>query len=461
MKIILIIPDGVSLRNYFYSNFIDELNINDIEIILFHNVSENAILEVKSLYPFIKEIFKIPDFFETLFQKFLRESLCYARILKNVKIFKNKTILHFWGKNPVDFKMKLFYFSTEFFGLLLSKSNTAIIFCDRLYEKQIKKNLICKQLEIQIQIIKPDLVLNLHQRAISSSPVIETSKKINIKTATVIFSWDNIPKARLVSKHDYYFVWSELMKNELLLSYPEINEKQIKIVGSPQFEFYFKKENFTSKNDFFATFGLNPNKKTICFSANDLSSPNEAIYLRDICEEILKIDELNRPQILFRRCPVDFSDRFDFVLKKYKGLVFAVEPIWEYSKNFNEIYPTLNDNYILANTVKHSDIVINLGSTMAFDFAIFNKPCLYLNYNPNKKLDFDVKQVFQFQHFKSMQNLECVEWINFKSDLKSKILYALKSPQKIGTDKLKWFQTICLFPLKLNSKKIVQEIIKL
>ena len=55
---------------------------------------------------------------------------------------------------------------------------------------------------------------------------------------TFIFSWDNLPKARLAVEADLYLVWSQWMKDEMRDYYPEISEEKVKLVGTPQFEFY-------------------------------------------------------------------------------------------------------------------------------------------------------------------------------------------------------------------------------
>jgi hypothetical protein len=112
----------------------------------------------------------------------------------------------------------------------------------------------------------------------------------------------------------------------------------------------------------------------------------------------------------------------------------------------------------LVNTVLHSDLVINLGSTMAHDFSVANKPCLYLNYNPVSNSNFKVKDVYNFQHFRSMDGLEAVGWINSKLEIRDKILRALNFPDEIASDRKKWMQKIVAHPIIENSKKIADEI---
>lgn len=459
MKILLVVPDGVGVRNYLYSNFVDYLLKENIQIIICHKLTKGSIEEIKKNNSKLNNFVEIPNFTEGLKARVLRESLAYARLLQNKKILKNKTILNFWSPSKKGFKKKILYFFAEILGVILSKSNKLIKYGDQLFDKEISKlDFIAESI---LEKYKPNIVLNLHQRAPITSPIFSRAKKKHIKTATVIYSWDNVPKARLISRYDYYFVWSELMKQELQLLYPEIISKQIIITGTPQFEFYSIDTNIENKKSFFNRYGLNPLKKTICFSGNDVTtSPHEATFLLDVCEEVSKIKEENRPQIIFRRCPVDKSTRFDKVAKKYKDMLFCIDPDWRIDKDsensFSSIYPAYDDVKLLVSTVYYSDAIINLGSTMAHDAAVFNKPCLYLNYNPVKDVFFKVEDIYNFQHFRSLKDIEAVGWVNNKNDIKEKVILSLLKPNLVGRDRKKWLERIVLHPLENNSMNIVK-----
>jgi hypothetical protein len=462
MKLLLIVPDGVAVRNYLYSSFINELQANGFEIILYHQISNAAIEEVKKIQPFLSEIKSIPHFIEKPKARLLRESLAYARLLCNKKKLSNPTVMDFWNSNQKSLKQKFLYRLAEVLGTIFSWNYNLILKMEALYDKEISKDAVLSMINEDIQLLQPDYILNLHQRAPISAPIIAVAKKRKIKTATVIFSWDNVPKARLISRYDTYFVWSDVMKRELSTLYPEISKEHIKIVGTPQFEFYFQEELLKTKTDFFNEYGLNPTKKTICFSANDQTSLYEQNYLEDLGEELSKIEERVRPQVLFRKCPVDKSDRFDAVLEKYKSFMFSITPDWRVENNekysFVAIYPAYNDLQLLVNTVRHSDVVINFGSTMAHDFAVYQKPCLYLKYNPVLNPIYNVNEVYQFQHFKSMEDLQAVGWINQKSEMRSKIEQALQTPNEVAKDRKLWMERIVKYPLLECSKNLANEI---
>lgn len=464
MKIIIIVPDGVGVRNYLYSNFIDILISSGHKILFYHKLSKSALDEIKLHKPELDNFVEIPNFIEYPLTRLLRESLVYARLLVNKRKLKNDSILKFWSPSKKGYKKKILYFLAEFLGTIFSGSYNLIKFLDTYYNNIVAQTDITQQINIVFSEFNPDLLLNLHQRSIITPPIISLANSLNITTSTVIFSWDNVPKARLISRYNYYFVWSDLMSKELKKLYPEIHKEQIKLVGTPQFEFYFNNKYIEEKEAFFSKFGLNPSIKTICFSGNDLSSPYEAVYLNDLCEKLSTIEIINRPQILFRKSPVDHSKRFDEILETYKDFLFVIDPDWKTEKKgddtFTSIYPAYNDISLLVNTIKHSDVIVNLGSTMAHDAAVLDIPCLYFNYNPVSNPIFKVEDVYDFQHFNSLKDIEAVGWINSKEEIIEKVFLAIDSPKIVGGQRKDWLERIVLHPLEKNSNLLAKTITK-
>ena len=92
MKMILLVPDGVGIRNYIFSSFIRNFIIDGNEILVYHSISKSAIEEIQMNKSEIRDFKEIPDFKEKFIARLLRESIAYARILINIKKLNNITI---------------------------------------------------------------------------------------------------------------------------------------------------------------------------------------------------------------------------------------------------------------------------------------------------------------------------------------------------------------------------------
>ncbi|MEC5166097.1 hypothetical protein RCH18_001832 [Flavobacterium sp. PL11] len=420
-KIILLFPDGVGVRNYLYSNV---FKATTAELILFHNFDAQTI-EAISENTSIKSNVTIPRYKESLKEKFLRELICLSRLHYNNKMVNNPSLLTNWNWNQKLFLKKIFYKSIEKIARYY-KSYDAILALEKRYQKAIRKNRFYCNVKSIIENLEPNLIFCSHQRSLKAATIFAVAHDLGIKSATVIYSWDNLPKARMALRADRYLVWSSYMKNEMSIYYPEILSDSIYITGTPQFEFYQDNRYIMDKSTFYESYNLDCSKKIICFSGDDeKTSPDDPLYLKDIAEELVKSNLQDTFQIVLRRCPVDLSGRFDSIVKIYPDLIKEIPPSWHFknARNWESIYPTINDLELLVSTVFYSDLVVNVGSTMAFDFAIFNKPCIFINYDQENKTvkEWFVNKIYQFQHFHSMPSKDAVIWLNNKNEIANKI----------------------------------------
>ena len=447
-KIVLLFPDGVGIRNYFYSDVFKGM---EKQLVLFHAFdakTEQAVKDITS----IENSISIPKYSESLKEKFLRELICLARLKHNAKTVDNPTILTNWKSNHKGIFKTLFYKSIELASHLFT-SYERILKLEKWYQKAIRNTNFYKEVREILVANAPEKLFCSHQRGVQCAPIFAAAQDLGIETITVIYSWDNLPKARMALQANKYLVWSDYMKQELKLYYPEIKEQQIFVTGTPQFECYHQPENVIPKEVFYERYNLDIHKKIICYSGDDvLTCPDDPKYLDDLADELIKNNLDNKYQILLRRCPVDISGRFDKIISKYPDLIKQAPPLWNFEPNssWTTIYPLPEDVKLLVSTAYYSDVVVNLGSTMAFDFGMFDKPCAYINYDQENKVNsnWSVKWIYQLQHFKSMVDKNSVIWINNKSEIKDKVILNKSS------DSLEKWKDVVLSNYKESSEKV-------
>lgn len=453
-KILLLFPDGVGIRNYLYSDVVQHLK-EHADLIIWSPLPEAAFEEVKTLHNLQFEFKQIKLEPESIFTRVFRESATFGRLILNSTKTNNDTILTNWNYYPKTLKLKILNKVSMTLGFWASKSYDRILMLESKAQNHWSLSVINKY-KNDLEALNLCSIFIAHQRVAALMPICIAAKELSIPVITAIYSWDNLPKARLAVQAYKYIVWSDYMKEEMLLYYPEIPQSDVIVTGTPQFEFYSQSQRIIPREEFAQKYGLNPNKKWICFSGDDIkTSPYDPDYLNDIAETVSKFDESEKPQLIFRRCPVDFSDRYDDILMKFKNNIIAINPEWHTSKSgWNFFFPKYEDVSLLVNIAEHCDAVINVGSTMAHDFAILNKPCFYLNYNHKENAHWSSEIVYQFQHFRTMQGLEAVGWLNAPDEIAEKINLALTHPEQVGKDRKKWLEKIVQHPLEDNSRKI-------
>jgi hypothetical protein len=446
--LLIFIPDGTGIKNYLLSSFIQKAS-KEFELILAHNF-DKAINDEINIKPSEYKKASVPSFKEPITIKFYREALCFARLNFNSKLKNNPSILINWRRNFKHPLKKIFYIIIEIYGLYLSKKYSRIENLTLKFHQKVQSSNSILPFANLIKKHEPDLILTTHQRSVLNLPFLAAAKTLNRKSISVIYSWDNMPKARIPYYSDYYFVWSEYMKLEFKSYYPEINLDNVLITGTPQFEFYNDEALIMNREDYFNLHNLDIQRPVVCYSGDDtLTSPFDPNYLRDMASEFLKIDLNKRPQIILRPCPADDGERFKPVLEEFPGIRFAAPDWYENNENSHWAvkFPKKNDIKQLVNLAFHADAVVNVGSTMAHDFAMFNKPAFYLNYMPNISSDYNltnhekkwkIKTIYKYEHFKSINNLNPVYWVNSKSEFNS-IINSIENPDKtVSQDQRSW-----------------------
>ncbi|PCH53429.1 MAG: UDP-glycosyltransferase, partial [Flavobacteriaceae bacterium] len=330
-------------------------------------------------------------------------------------------------------------------------------------ERTTTKYNYCKA---QLMEHKPALVFCTTQRATQAISALLAAKDLEIPSVTFVYSWDNVPKAMHVVETDYYVVWSNLMKKEILKYYPFIKEEQVFVTGTPQFEPHYDTSLLQSREDFFKQYNLDLTKKYICFSGDDeTTSPLDQYYLEDLANVVRSLNSKGENLgIIYRKCPVDYTIRYDAIIESNKDIINVLDPIWEQvGTQWNEILPVKEDFKMLYNVCEHSEFVTNVCSSTIFDFVAHNKSCIYYNYEQPqlKKGIRDIGQNYNYVHFRSMPSNEAAIFCENKNDLENIVRDILKGKLSNVLEGKKWFEIVTGSTPKESSLKIWNTIDKL
>ena len=440
-KVFIFFPDGVGLRNFAFTHFKEIGDHRGFDITYWNNTpfSLNEELGYKELKI---DGTKIHARTATLSRARKRVELALSRKRFNDEVYRTYRF-------PLNFskpKAALKSVFVKYHEFLSATQNGWQQLIDAMYaaERSTQRYLDCKK---QLEAHGPDLVFCTTQRATQAIAPLLAAQDLGIKTACWIYSWDNLPKGMSVVETDYYFVWSSLMKEQLLQYYPKTRPEQIFVTGTPQFEPHYDKELLLSRKQFFLKHNLDEHREYICFSGDDeTTSPLDQYYLEDVAEAVEKLNREHNTNlgIIFRKVPTDFSGRYDKVMQKHQDLIIPIDPLWQaVGSQWNQIMPTKADFALLVNTCYHSSMVINICSSMVFDFAIHGKPCIYPNYEQPrlKKGIRDIGQNYKYVHFRSMPP-GAVVWARSKEEIYKGIKSILDKKKDPVPEAQKWLEIV-------------------
>lgn len=278
--------------------------------------------------------------------------------------------------------------------------------------------------------LRPALVFNgshIHSRV--ATQAVQAAQWLGIPTATFIFSWDNLTsQGRIMLPYDYYLVWNEALKRQLLELYEWIDEDQVFVTGTPQFDFHFQTDFYQGRADFCREIGADPARPLVLYStgmANHM--PGEPEIVEEIADMLKEIGGEKQPQLMVRVYPKDLTGRFDALKERRPDILFP-KIAWEEGW----LTPKFEDSAALVNTLRHVDFGINVASTISLELCMFDKPAVNVGYNPVgvDEAELSYATYYNFDHYRPVVESGAVEVAYDRPQMRELMRLALFEPER-------------------------------
>ncbi len=451
MKVVLVVPDGVGIRNFLYTRFLDLL-AERAEVVAWHVLPEHVLATQQGRSIRFEPL---PYVREGLAARVLRQAKIYAQLYWRYEEDAAGVVLKF--RRPSGSLLTRAVAHTAHLLGWAVRTPDGAAWLDRGHAEAASGasgaagDGALEPFEAFLRREKPDVVFCTHQRASRAVPALLAARRLGIPTATFVYSWDNLPKGRMAVHADHALVWSDRMRAELLGYYPEVAPERVHVVGTPQFEPHLDPSLARSREEFLGGLGLDPSRPVVCFSGDDMAtSPFDPAYLADLAKALR---QRPGPQILFRRAPTDPGGRYGEVLAAYPEIAVC-DPAWKAGEgDWTQVAPLPEDLALLANVARHCDAVVNLGSTMGMDFAIFDKPAIYVAYDPPGVGDWRVMDLYRLPHFRCVHAIQPVYWAHGAGDLGDLVHHALDHPEEKREARARWLRETVAHPLDRASER--------
>lgn len=459
-KLGIVITDGVGFRNFILSDFLTEAEQQFDEVVILSCLPE-------SVYEgFLQKtrVIELAVFEEKFLTWFFRKTKEVAHLQlhkkNNFGITDNLNTNKTKAKNPRGYASRFIFGWTSIFH-----SENWIQWCTKLQQQSFKNNPIVKNYKAIFEKENFDVLFFTHQRPPFIAPLVYQAKKIRVKTASFIFSWDNLAsKGRMAADFDYYLVWSDLMKEELSHFYKKVQAKNIEVVGTPQFEPYVLERYSSSKKDFHIQFNLDATKKTICFSCGDIAtSRNDELYITTIAEAIQE-NKIKNVNFIVRTSPAEDPIRFERFAAKYPFIKWNY-PKWHlarkgHQEEWSQRIPSSEDLKDLRSILEYSDVNVNMLSTMSLDFMQFDKPVINTVFGNSQNGLYDDQRFLAYPHIKKVVESQATKIVKNAQELIEAINYYLAFPDEDSQKRQSLVAMQVSKPLKNTGERIAQIILK-
>ncbi|MCP4659504.1 MAG: hypothetical protein GY856_29200, partial [bacterium] len=108
------------------------------------------------------------------------------------------------------------------------------------------------------------------------------------------------------------------------------------------------------------------------------------------------------------------------------------------------------------------DLVVNVGSTMAMDFAIRGKPGVYIGYDPpGAGSGWSIHDLYRLPHFAGVHELDPVHWARSCAALGEQVMHALANPDEKTAARSAWIERQVELPLDQASRRASDALLRL
>ena len=459
-KLAVVITDGVGFRNFILSDFLVEAEKTFNEVVILSCLPK----EVYSGFVTNSRIIELDVFEETFSTWFFRKAKEVAHLQlhkkNNFGIQDNLRANDSKYKTTRGYATRLIFKLTSF--LHLEKWIQRFNFWQ---QKTFENNLIVVNYRTILQNEKFDLLFFTHQRPPFIAPLVYQAEQLKVKTASFIFSWDNLAsKGRMAANFDYYLVWSELMKTELQQFYTSVKKEHIEVVGTPQFEPYVLERYKVSRDEFVERFNLDTSLKTICFSCGDIStSKNDELYIETIANALLQ-GNIQQVNLIVRTSPAEDPIRFASFIERFPFIKWNY-PKWNLSRqNHQETWsqriPSVEDVKDLRGLLEFSDLNINMLSTMSLDFIQFDKPVINTVFGNLKNGLYNDQRFLEYAHIVNVVDSNATKIAKKQDELFSAINLYLENSNLDSENRKQLLQLQVSKSLSGTGKRIAETLVK-
>lgn len=263
--------------------------------------------------------------------------------------------------------------------------------------------------------LQPSLVVTSSPGLIFAEiPLLRTAARRGIRTMAIDPSWDNFTNKLLPTRRvSRLVVWNELMRQQAIELHG-YQPDEIVVAGVPQWDHYFRDPVAATRAEFFGAIGADPSRPLVTLTTTPQELYPHHDHVLRVMRRALTDAAWRTAQVLVRLHPRDDLSQYaefegvpGIILEKpFRATVRAGDGL--------SVDVTSSSQQHLANTLRYSDVVVNVASTIAIEAAIFDTPVVNVAFDGEQEEEFakSAKRYYRFTHYANItrHNAVRVAW---------------------------------------------------
>ena len=235
----------------------------------------------------------------------------------------------------------------------------------------------------------------------SEVPLLRTAARRRVRTIVVDPSWDNFTNKLIpVRRADRIVVWNDIMKQQAVELHGYTPD-QVRVAGPPHWDRYFRPGPVISREAFFARIGADPSRRLITLMTTGRTLYDHYPRVVRVLMAAIAGGRWGNAQLLVRLHPRDDLERYD----EFRGTPHLIieKPFRKTVKSGDglDVDITSDNQQHLADTLRHSDVVVTVASTIAIEASIFDTPVIDVSFDGETPVEFaqSARRYYKFTHY--------------------------------------------------------------
>jgi len=235
----------------------------------------------------------------------------------------------------------------------------------------------------------------------SEVPLLRTAVRRRVRTILVDPSWDNFTNKLIpVRRADRLVVWNDIMKQQAIELHG-YEPGQVRVSGPPHWDRYFRPGPVISRDAFFERIGADRSRRLITLMTTGKTLYDHYPRVVRVLMQAIDAGRFGDAQLLVRLHPRDDLDRYD----QFRGTrrLIIEKPFKKTVKSGDglDVDITAENQQRLADTLRHSDVIVTVASKIAIEASIFDTPVVDVSFDGETPVGFErsARRYYRFTHY--------------------------------------------------------------
>lgn len=292
-------------------------------------------------------------------------------------------------------------------------------------------------------------------------PLLRTARRRGVRSMAVDPSWDNFTNKLLpVRRVDRLIVWNELMREQAVALHG-YRDDAVRVAGAPQWDLYFRPGTTVTREVFFRRVGADPSRRLVTLTTTPREIYSHHDHVLRAMIGAMRAGDWPASQILVRLHPRDDIDAYrefqhisDVIIEKpFRSTVTTADGL--------AIDVTAQNQRHLADTMRHSDVVVNVASTIAIEAAIFDTPVVNVAFDGEAPLEFarSARRYYRFTHYQNITRHGAVRVADTPADLVAHVRRYLDEPSLDRDGRARMVAEQCQFTDGRSAERVARFVV--